>query len=99
MLHLNGTVDWMVAQRKALLAWTGHTLQVTPTINRRMSLAYWGNSEITGRGLVALAGRADDARVLIQCGAQLEKSMHGLEACGLVFLPESATVWLFGIFS
>ncbi|PBP18726.1 hypothetical protein BUE80_DR010272 [Diplocarpon rosae] len=32
VIHLNGTVDWMVAQRKALLAWTGHTLSVSPTI-------------------------------------------------------------------
>ena len=46
----------MVAQRKALLAWTGHTLSVSPSINREMSLAHWGNTEVTGRGLVALAG-------------------------------------------
>src|SRR3954447_7737778 len=56
VLHLNGTVDWMVAQRKALLAWTGHTLSVSPTVKRGMSLAHWGNSKVTGRGLVALAG-------------------------------------------
>ncbi|KAJ8126451.1 hypothetical protein O1611_g7187 [Lasiodiplodia mahajangana] len=26
VLHLDGTIDWMVSQRKALLAWTGYTL-------------------------------------------------------------------------
>src|SRR5438128_71701 len=36
VVHLNGTVDWMVAQRQALLAWTGHTLSVKPTVNRKM---------------------------------------------------------------
>ncbi len=46
----------MVTQRKGLLAWTGYTLSVSPTVNRGMSLAHWGNSHITGRGLVAVAG-------------------------------------------
>ncbi|KXJ90726.1 mitochondrial biogenesis AIM24-domain-containing protein [Microdochium bolleyi] len=54
VLHLDGTTDWMVAQRNALLAWTGHTLAVTPRIQRNLPLAHWGSSELTGRGLVAL---------------------------------------------
>lgn len=54
MLQLDGTTDWMVAQRNALLAWTGHTLAVTPRIQRGLSVAHWGSSELTGRGLVAL---------------------------------------------
>lgn len=45
----------MVAQRTALLAWTGHTLQVTPRIQHRLPLANWGSSELTGRGLAALS--------------------------------------------
>lgn len=36
VVHLNGTLDWMIAQRQALLAWTGHTLSITPTTNRRL---------------------------------------------------------------
>ncbi|KAK8088514.1 altered inheritance 24 [Apiospora hydei] len=55
VLHLDGTTDWMVAQRSALLAWTGHTLQVTPRIQYRLPLANWGSSELTGRGLAALS--------------------------------------------
>jgi len=57
ILQLDGTTDWKLAQRKALLAWTGSTLSVKPSISARFSLAYWGSSELTGRGLVALAGQ------------------------------------------
>ncbi|RYP42207.1 hypothetical protein DL767_000371 [Monosporascus sp. MG133] len=53
----DGTTDWMVAQRSALLAWTGHTLTVTPRIQRRLPLAHWGSSELTGRGLAALSAK------------------------------------------
>jgi uncharacterized protein (AIM24 family) len=55
VLHLDGTTDWMVAQRSALLAWTGHTLSVTPRIQHNLPLAHWGSSELTGRGLAALS--------------------------------------------
>ncbi|RDL31923.1 Altered inheritance of mitochondria protein 24, mitochondrial [Venustampulla echinocandica] len=70
VLHLNGTVDWIVAQRKALLAWTGYTLSVSPRVNRQMSLAHWGNSEVTGRGLVALAGPGQIYQVTLKAGEQ-----------------------------
>ncbi|KAK8113784.1 Altered inheritance 24 [Apiospora kogelbergensis] len=55
VLHLDGTTDWMVAQRSALLAWTGHTLTVTPRIQHKLPLANWGSSELSGRGLAALS--------------------------------------------
>lgn len=55
MLHLDGTTDWMVAQRNALLAWTGHTLVPSPRVQQGLSLAHWGNTHLTGRGLAALA--------------------------------------------
>ncbi|KAK3305609.1 mitochondrial biogenesis AIM24-domain-containing protein [Chaetomium strumarium] len=55
VLHLDGTTDWIVAQRNALLAWTGHTLTPTTRIQQGMSLAHWGNTHLTGRGLAALA--------------------------------------------
>lgn len=56
VVHLDGREDWMVSQRNALLAWTGHSLSVTPTMNRSMSVSHWGNTHLTGRGLVALVG-------------------------------------------
>lgn len=45
----------MITQRNALLAWTGHTLTPSPRINRSLSLAHWGNTLLTGRGLAALS--------------------------------------------
>jgi uncharacterized protein (AIM24 family) len=55
VLHLDGTTDWIVAQRNALLAWTGHTLSPSPRIQKGLSVAHWGNTHLTGRGLAALA--------------------------------------------
>ncbi|KAH7362476.1 mitochondrial biogenesis AIM24-domain-containing protein [Plectosphaerella cucumerina] len=55
VLHLDGTTDYMVTQRNALLAWTGHTLTPSPRINRSLSLAHWGNTLLTGRGLAAVS--------------------------------------------
>jgi hypothetical protein len=45
----------MVSQRNALLAWTGHTLSVSPRVSTGLSLAHWGNTHLTGRGLAALS--------------------------------------------
>ncbi|EFQ27288.1 uncharacterized protein GLRG_01783 [Colletotrichum graminicola M1.001] len=55
VLHLDGTTDYIVSQRNALLAWTGHTLSVSPRISRGLSLAHWGSTHLTGRGLAALS--------------------------------------------
>ncbi|KAK2593739.1 Altered inheritance of mitochondria protein 24, mitochondrial [Conoideocrella luteorostrata] len=55
VLHLDGTTDWMVSQRNALLAWTGHTLTLSSRIQRRLGLAHWGSTHLTGRGLAALS--------------------------------------------
>ncbi|KAI9818011.1 MAG: Altered inheritance of mitochondria protein 24, mitochondrial [Phylliscum demangeonii] len=70
VLRLDGTVDWIIAQRKALLAWTGHSLGVRPLLNARMSLAHWGNSEVTGRGLVALVCRGQVYEVTLRAGEE-----------------------------
>jgi hypothetical protein len=70
VLHLNGTVDWMITQRKALLAWTGHSLSVSPTVNRGMSFAHWGSSQVTGRGLVALAGPGQTYQITLKSGEE-----------------------------
>lgn len=45
----------MVTQRNALLAWTGHTLSLSSRIQRRLSVAHWGSTFVTGRGLAALS--------------------------------------------
>ncbi|KAM0552017.1 hypothetical protein ACHAPJ_008127 [Fusarium lateritium] len=55
VLHLDGTTDWMVSQRNALLAWTGHTLAPSARIQSGLTLAHWGNTLLTGRGLAALS--------------------------------------------
>lgn len=36
VVHLDGRVDWMIAQRNALLAWTGHTLSLSARLNTKM---------------------------------------------------------------
>ena len=57
MLQLDGTTDWRLAARKALLAWTGSTLSITPSLATDLPLAHWGSTIVTGRGLLALAGQ------------------------------------------
>lgn len=55
ILHLDGTTDWMVTQRNALLAWTGHTLSLSPRMQTSLAPAHWGSTFVTGRGLAALS--------------------------------------------
>lgn len=57
ILQLDGTQDWKLAQRAALLAWTGSNLSVTPSISSKLSVAHWGTSNVTGRGLLALQAK------------------------------------------
>ncbi|KAJ5296074.1 hypothetical protein N7508_010895 [Penicillium antarcticum] len=70
VVNVNGSVDWMVAQRRALLAWTGRSLSIKPTINANMSLSHWGSSEVTGRGLIALVGNGQLYSVELKEGEQ-----------------------------
>ncbi|KAJ5086947.1 Mitochondrial biogenesis protein AIM24 [Penicillium alfredii] len=70
VVDVNGSVDWMVTQRRALLAWTGRSLTIKPTINTNLSLAHWGSSEITGRGLIALVGNGQLYSVELKAGEQ-----------------------------
>ncbi|KAJ5156295.1 Mitochondrial biogenesis protein AIM24 [Penicillium capsulatum] len=70
VVDVNGSVDWMVAQRRALLAWTGRSLTIKPTINTNLSLAHWGSSEVTGRGLLALVGNGQIYSVDLKDGEQ-----------------------------
>ncbi|KKZ66195.1 altered inheritance-mitochondria protein 24, mitochondrial [[Emmonsia] crescens] len=70
VVELNGSVDWMIAQQKALLAWTGHSLRIKPRLTRQLSLSHWGNSEVTGRGLLALVGNGQLYSVELKAGEQ-----------------------------
>lgn len=71
ILHLDGTTDWQIAQRNALVAWTGHTLSITPRIQRGLAPAHWGNHYLTGRGMVALAGPGQIYEVILAEGEEL----------------------------
>ncbi|TKA44993.1 hypothetical protein B0A54_03285 [Friedmanniomyces endolithicus] len=70
VVHLDGRLDWMVAQRNALLAWTGHTLSLSPRLNTKMSLAHWGNTSVTGRGLLALTGKGQIHQIHLKTGEE-----------------------------
>ncbi|CAK7266707.1 Altered inheritance of mitochondria protein 24, mitochondrial [Sporothrix epigloea] len=73
-LHLDGTTDWVVAQRSALLAWTGHKLSVTPQRGEgtaSLGLAHWGTSFVTGRGIAALSAPGYIYPVTLAAGEEL----------------------------
>ncbi|KAM3431525.1 hypothetical protein NHJ13734_007268 [Beauveria thailandica] len=55
VIHLDGTTDWLVTQRNALLAWTGHTLSPSPRMQTSLGVANWGATFLTGRGLAAVS--------------------------------------------
>lgn len=67
-VNLDGRNDWVISQRQALLAWTGHTLGLTPQYNVKLGLANWGNTYITGRGLLALAGSGQIYQIQVKDG-------------------------------
>ncbi|CCU77051.1 mitochondrial protein Fmp26 [Blumeria hordei DH14] len=68
VLNLNGTVDWVIAQRNALLAWTGHSLSLSARVGRGFGFARWGNTKVTGRGLIAMTGSGTIFQVRLQVG-------------------------------
>ena len=67
-VHLDGRQDWIIAQRQALLAWSGQTLSLKPQYNVKLGLANWGNTHVTGRGLLALAGSGQIYQVQLKPG-------------------------------
>jgi uncharacterized protein (AIM24 family) len=71
LLQLDGTTDYVLAQRKALLAWTGHSLSITPRLQRGLSIAYWGNSYLTGRGVAALTSPGNIYTLTLEDGEDL----------------------------
>ncbi|CAF9920315.1 MAG: Altered inheritance of mitochondria protein 24, mitochondrial [Heterodermia speciosa] len=88
VVHLDGSLDWMLAG-KALLAWTGQTLSVRPTLDRRMSLAHWGSSEVTGRGLLALTGRGSICQIVLKTGEDYVAHPSNIVAYSLNPTPPS----------
>ncbi|EMC95715.1 hypothetical protein BAUCODRAFT_148598 [Baudoinia panamericana UAMH 10762] len=70
VVHLDGRLDWMITQRNALLAWTGQTLALSPRTNTRMGLSHWGNTHVTGRGLLALIGRGLIHQITLKTGEE-----------------------------
>lgn len=71
VLHLDGTTNWMVSQRNALLAWTGHTLSPSSRIQKGLSLAHWGSTHLTGRGLVALSAPGQIYQLALSEGEEM----------------------------
>ncbi|KAF8250055.1 hypothetical protein K440DRAFT_619467 [Wilcoxina mikolae CBS 423.85] len=72
VLSLDGTADWTLSQPDALLAWSGHSIVVRP-------------SEVTGRGLVALAGRGQVYQLSLKPGEEFiihRKSLLAYSAAG-----------------
>jgi uncharacterized protein (AIM24 family) len=67
-VHLDGRQDWIISQRQALLAWTGQTLSLKPQYNAKLGLAHWGNTYISGRGLLAIAGSGQIYQVQLKPG-------------------------------
>lgn len=67
-MHLDGREDWLIAQRQALLAWTGLTLSLKPQYNVKLGVANWGNTFVTGRGLLALVGNGQIYQVQLKAG-------------------------------
>ncbi|POS83919.1 hypothetical protein EPUL_004280 [Erysiphe pulchra] len=60
----------MIARPKALVAWTGQSLSISPSINRGLGIAYWGNTKVTGRGLVALSGTGNIYQIQLRDGEE-----------------------------
>ncbi|MCJ1468906.1 Altered inheritance of mitochondria protein 24, mitochondrial [Pseudocyphellaria aurata] len=69
VVKMDGSIDWKLFG-KALLAWTGQTLSIQPRLALKASRASWGNSEITGRGLLAIAGQGSIYQVVLDVGEE-----------------------------
>ena len=50
VVHLDGRLDWMITQRNALLAWTGHTLKLSPRVSTKMVTRFLARC-VTSAGL------------------------------------------------
>ncbi|GAO46422.1 hypothetical protein SAICODRAFT_75258 [Saitoella complicata NRRL Y-17804] len=68
LLTLDGRVDWVVAKRDALLAWTGSALVVKPRANLRGGIGAWSQTLLTGRGQVALTAPGQIFQINLEAG-------------------------------
>ncbi|ODQ65239.1 hypothetical protein NADFUDRAFT_83274 [Nadsonia fulvescens var. elongata DSM 6958] len=70
VISLDGTQDWTIAQRKALVAWSGAALRIEPNTpslrSNRASFPKWGTTGVYGRGEVALVGNGHVYRIELQ---------------------------------
>ncbi|KAK9431559.1 mitochondrial biogenesis AIM24-domain-containing protein [Lipomyces doorenjongii] len=66
VVSMDGRLDWTIAQRNALLAWTGSNLTVKPKLVPSLSLSRWGNTVLSGRGEIALVGKGQIYQVTLQ---------------------------------
>lgn len=83
-VNMDGRDDWIISQRQALLAWTGHTLKLKPQYNVKLGLAHWGNTYITGRGLLALAGSGQIYQVQVKAGESYVAHPRYVETTGIL---------------
>ena len=83
-VNMDGRDDWIVSQRNALLAWTGHTLKLKPQYNVKLGLAHWGNTYITGRGLLALVGSGQIYQVQVKAGESYVAHPRCVEMIGIL---------------
>lgn len=67
-VQLDGREDWVISQRQALLAWSGVAMQLKPQYNFKLGVAHWGNTYVTGRGLMALTGGGQIYQVQLKTG-------------------------------
>ncbi|EME42449.1 hypothetical protein DOTSEDRAFT_101764, partial [Dothistroma septosporum NZE10] len=84
VVHLDGRLDWMIARRNALLAWTGHTLSLKPRWNMKMSMAHWGSTTVTGRGLLALSGKGLIHQISLKTGEEYVVSPRNVIAYSMM---------------
>lgn len=70
VVHLDGRLDWIISQRDGLLAWTGQSLSVSPKLNYKLRISHWGNSHVTGRGLLALVGKGQMYQISLKPGEE-----------------------------
>lgn len=59
LLHLDGTQDWTITQRNAILAWIGPALFILPKVQKGTAIAYRSGSLVSGRGQLALAAKGE----------------------------------------
>lgn len=84
VVHLDGRLDWIIAQRAGLLAWTGHALTVKSQLNFQMNMGHWGQTYVTGRGLLGLVGKGQIYSISLKSGEEYVASPGNVLAYSVV---------------